>query len=86
MSYINKIEPYKEKERAAGFVVYPKQFLKEAPILQALNSSVPFAEPKRVHTIDWQYRIPQWIEGTSFENTGKYDEQPAQLFKLEIIR
>lgn len=84
-TFIERIEPFKEKDRFSGFIVYPKKFLKDAPILQAINSNIPFVKPKRVNTIDWQYRIPEF-KGTMWGDAGQYDEQPARLFKLEIIR
>ena len=84
-TFIDRIEPLKEKERFSGFIVHPKQFLRDAPILQAINSDIPFAKAKRVNTIDWQYRIPEF-KGTAFGDAGQYDEQPASLFRLEIIR
>ena len=84
-TFIDRIEPFKEQNRFSGFIVYPKNFLKNAPILQAINSDIPFAKPKRVNTIDWQFRIPEF-KGTLWANAGKYDEPPARLFKLEIIR
>jgi hypothetical protein len=46
-SLIEKIEPVKEKERFAGFILYPKRFLKDAPILQAINADIPFIKPKK---------------------------------------
>ena len=85
-TFIERIEPYKENTRFSGFIVHPKIFLKDAPILQSINSNIPFAKPKRLNTIDWQYRIPEIKGGVQFISTGQYDEQPAQLFKLEIIR
>lgn len=84
-TFIDRIEPFKEENRFSGFIIYPKNFLKDAPILQAINSDIPFAKPKRVNTIDWQFRIPEF-EGTVWAKAGKYDEPPARLFKLEIIR
>lgn len=84
-TYIERIEPTKEKTRFSGFIVHPKIFLKDAPILQSINREIPFAKPKRLNTIDWQYRIPEF-NGDVWANSGKYDEPPAQLFKLEIIR
>ena len=84
-AFIDRIEPFKEKDRFSGFIVYPKKFLKDAPIRLAINSDIPFVKPKRVNTIDWQYRIPEF-EGTIWGDSGQYDEPPAQLFRLEIIR
>jgi len=84
-TFIERVEPLKEKGRFSGFNVYPKGFLKDAPLLQAINSEIPFAKPKRINTIDWQYRIPEF-KGSVWANAGEYDEPPAQLFKLEIIR
>lgn len=84
-TFIDRVAPFKEENRFSGFIVYPKKFLKDAPMLQAINSEIPFAKPKRVNTIDWQYRIPEF-KGTMFANAGEYDEPPAILFKLEIIR
>ncbi len=86
-AYIEKIEPFYENKRFSGFIVYPKEFLKEAPILQAINNDFRFTFPKRINTRDWKYRIPEFeVEGMVFGNNGKYDEPPAVLFKLEIIR
>ncbi|MBU4185664.1 MAG: hypothetical protein KKI12_01995 [Proteobacteria bacterium] len=84
-AYIEKIEPIFEDKRLSGFVVYPKGFLKEAPILQAINNDFRFTLPKKINTYDWKYRIPEF-QGTVWADTGKYDEPPAVLFKLEIIR
>ncbi len=84
-AYIEKIEPIYEKKRFSGFIVYPKNFLKEAPILQAINNDFQFTLPKKINTLDWRYRIPEF-EGSVWANSGKYDEPPAVLFKLEIIR
>ncbi len=80
---IEKIEPYNEKDKFRGFIVYPKYFLKDAPILQSINNNTPFVKPKRINTIDWQFRIPEW-DGSSWG--GTYDEPPAKTFKLEIIK
>ena len=84
-AYVEKIEPLFEDKRLSGFVVYPKGFLKEAPILQAINNDFRFALPKRINTYDWKYRIPE-LQGVVWADSGKYDEPPAVLFKLEIIR
>ncbi len=84
-TYIKKIEPIFENNRFSGFVVYPKEFLKEPPILQGINNNYPFTLAKRINTKDWKYRIPEF-EGQQWINTGKHDEPPAVLFKLEIIR
>jgi hypothetical protein len=84
-AYIEKIEPIYENKRFSGFIVYPKEFLKEAPILQAINNDFQFTLPKKINTLNWKYRIPEF-EGTGFMDSGKYDEPPAVLFKLEIIR
>ena len=86
IAYIEKIEPIFENDRFSGFIVYPKEFLKEAPILQGINNEFQFTLPKRVNTIDWKFRIPEFKGGVVFEDTGEYDEPPAILFKLEIIR
>ena len=84
-SYTDKIEPFQEEKRLSGFIVYPRSFLENPPILQGINNDYLFAAPKRINTKDWKYRIPEF-EGVEFVNTGKYDEPPAVLFKLEIIR
>ena len=84
-AYIEKIEPFSENKRFSGFVVYPKVFLNNPPVLQAINNDFQFASAKRVNTIDWKYRIPKF-RGMRFLNEGGYDEQPAVLFKLEIMR
>ena len=84
-AYIEKIEPIFEDRRLSGCIVYPKAFLKEAPILQALNNDLRFTLPKKINTYDWKYRIPEF-QGTVWADSGKYDEPPAVLFKLEIIR
>ncbi|MDA3897378.1 MAG: hypothetical protein PF482_14685 [Desulfobacteraceae bacterium] len=84
-AYIDKIEPSYENKRFSGFTVYPKMFLKNPPVLQAINNDFQFASAKRVNTIDWNYRIPEF-KGFVFQDTGTYDEKPAVLFKLEIIR
>ncbi len=85
---IEKIERFTEKDsnqndRFAGFIVYPTNFLKDPPILQAINSNTPFMKPKRINTIDWQYRIPEW-NGAVWG--GTFDKPPAKFFKLEIIK
>ncbi|OPY88864.1 MAG: hypothetical protein A4E71_00194 [Smithella sp. PtaU1.Bin162] len=85
---IEKIEPFKEtdnnkRQRFAGFIVYPKKFFNSPPILQALNSKVVFALPKKINKFDWKFRIPEW-EGTEWG--GSYDEPPAKLYKLEILQ
>ncbi|WP_169309372.1 hypothetical protein [Desulforhopalus sp. IMCC35007] len=85
---ISKIEPFTEKiergkERFAGFIVYPSQFLNSAPILQAINSKVVFSKAKKINTIDWKYRIPEW---NGSEWGGSYDEPPEKLYKIEIIK
>ncbi len=84
-AYIEKIEPFSENKRFSGFVVYPKAFLNNPPVLQAINNDFQFASAKRVNTIDWKYRIPEF-KGSRWVDTGRYDEQPVVLFKLEIIR
>lgn len=84
-AYIEKIEPFEEEQKFSGFIVFPKVFLKEPPILQSINKGFQFATPKRINTMDWKYRIPKF-EGTVWADTGKYDEPPAKFFKLEIIR
>jgi hypothetical protein len=84
-AYIDKIEPFKEEQRFSGFIIYPKTFLKNAPILHTINNDIFFAKPKRINTIDLKYRIPEF-QGTVFANAGQYDEPPAKLFKPEIIR
>ena len=53
--------------------------------MQAINNDFQFTLPKKINTLDWKYRIPEF-EGTGFMDSGKYDEPPAVLFKLEIIR
>ena len=87
-AFIKKIEPFTEKDsrqkdRFAGFIVYPSNFLKEPPILQAINGNTPFLKPKRINTIDWEYRISFW---TGISWAGSYDKPPPKLFKLEIIK
>jgi len=83
--FIDKIEPFIEDNRHSGFIVYPKKILGNAPILYAINRNILFTKPKRINTIDWQYRIPKF-QGNSWANSGKYDEPPEKLFRLEIIR
>jgi hypothetical protein len=87
-SFIEKIEPFTEKdsngnERFAGFIVYPKNFFSSPPILQAINNSSVFSIPKKINKFDWKFRIPEW---NGAEWGGSYDEPPARLFKLEIIK
>lgn len=84
-TYIKKIEPLYEDKRFSGFTVYPKRFLSESPILQGVNNDYQFASPKRINTIDWMYRIPEF-KGSVWANSGAYDERPAVLFKLEILK
>jgi hypothetical protein len=83
--YIDKIEPFQEKKRFSGFIVYPKEFLQNPPILQSINNDFQFTAPKRINTKDWKYRIPEF-HGSEWVSPGQYDEPPAKLFKLEIIR
>ncbi len=82
---IEKIEPFFENKRFSGFVVYPINFLSNPPILQSINNDIQFAPAKRVNTIDWKYRIPEF-NGAGWVDRGAWDEEPAKLFKLEIIR
>ncbi len=84
-AHIDKIEPLYEDERFSGFILYPKHFLSAPPILQGINNDFQFASAKRVNTIDWKYRIPEF-EGCVWTDSGTYDEKPAVLFKLEIIK
>ena len=84
-AFIEKIEPLFENNRFSGFIVYPKSFLPDPPILLSINNNFQFAPAKRVNTIDWKYRIPEF-EGFVWKDSGTYDEKPAVLFKLEIIR
>ena len=87
-SLIEKIEPFTEKdsngkERFAGFIVYPKKFFNNPPILQAINNKAVFSIPKKINKFDWKFRIPEWHGA---EWGGSYDEPPAKLFKLESIQ
>lgn len=84
-NYIERIEPFFEEKRFSGFIVFTKVFLNNPPILQAINNDYQFSSAKRVNTMDWKYRIPEF-KGEVWANAGTYDEQIAVLFRLEIIR